>query len=30
MRDLPGEVDEEIYELMAENNHVDDADVPPD
>ena len=30
MRDLPGEVDEEIYELMAENNHVDDVDVPPD
>ena len=29
MRDLPGEVDE-IYELMAENNYVDDADVPPD
>ena len=25
-----GEVDEEICELMAENNYVDDADAPPD
>ena len=25
-----GEVDEEIYELMAENNYVDDADAPLD
>ena len=30
MRDLPGEVDEEIYELMVENNYVDVADAPPD
>ena len=29
MRDLPGEADE-IYELMAESNYVDVADVPPD